>query len=139
MTIDIKTIAERMTDEEVRVIAVAAARWMMDDSYGHEEAACDVGPILTRLTTPQPKPDDAVTGEDVEVVQVAFARCAGRQWNIRCGSWCWSSIAGWQREESMVCWSSKDDAIAQRDRLVARGELPTVNGRTATRKECGLA
>lgn len=134
MTIDIKTIAARMTDEEVRVICASLLLYANDDDFVFSLVREDTHDIYTRLTTPQPQPDDAVTGEDVRVCEYSEGH-----WRIRCGSWDWSAAVGWHPGMSLFGWSNKDDAIAQRDRLVARGELPTVNGRVATRKECGLA
>lgn len=144
MTIDNKTIAARMTDEEMREIVAEALRFFCNPDDGQHKARraqCEerMRPIYTRLTTPQPKPDDAVTGEDVKVIDLN----AGA-W-IKCGNYRWVARAGWRPVGIIghgpcdtTVFMHLDDAIAQRDRLVARGELPTVNGRTATRKECGL-
>lgn len=138
MTIDNKTIADRMKDEEMREIVAEALRFFCNPDDGQHKARraqCEerMRPIFTRLTTPQPKPDDAVTGEDV----VVLADASGDNY-IRCGSFAWHPLFGWQRGTAGTWYRRKDDALAQRDRLVARGELPQVGNRTATRKECGL-
>lgn len=144
-----KRIAENMTDAEVRLLAAEQLRLVHDNAYSESNYRHGLLPIYVRITgvlTTPPKPDRLdlpVTGEDVEVVDVrsgdrvcGYCLRIGDEFGAEARHWV--SSEGWSLTRC-TWFYDRSDAIAQRDRLIARNDLPRhADGRVMTRREVGI-